>query len=160
MIYEAIDTWNSPYIEHYGVKGMKWGVRHDPEVDRLKSRIKEAKNEVRRINRTTPGSAFYYNRTPFDKLAKASNRVADRKAQLAKYKHGEKGEINSYAKSFNNGLTTNQNALMVHLSTQRGKKYAQKVYARAQHRVINGILGLSATYIGAMAIAAFLAYKY
>ena len=29
MIYEAMDIWNSPYIEHHGVKGMKWGVRHD-----------------------------------------------------------------------------------------------------------------------------------
>ena len=27
MIYEGIDRWNSPYIEHHGVKGMKWGVR-------------------------------------------------------------------------------------------------------------------------------------
>lgn len=29
MIYEAIDRWNSPdsYLEHFGVKGMKWGVR-------------------------------------------------------------------------------------------------------------------------------------
>ena len=27
MKYEAIDTWNSPSLEHYGVKGMKWGVR-------------------------------------------------------------------------------------------------------------------------------------
>lgn len=32
MIYNAIDTWNSSpdsYLEHHGVKGMKWGVRHD-----------------------------------------------------------------------------------------------------------------------------------
>lgn len=27
MIYNAIDTWNSPSLKHYGVKGMKWGVR-------------------------------------------------------------------------------------------------------------------------------------
>jgi len=32
MYYEAIDRWNSPnsYLEHHGVKGMKWGVRHSP----------------------------------------------------------------------------------------------------------------------------------
>lgn len=30
MVYEAIDRWNSPdtYLEHYGVKGMRWGIRH------------------------------------------------------------------------------------------------------------------------------------
>lgn len=27
MVYKATDYWNSPYIEHHGVKGMKWGVR-------------------------------------------------------------------------------------------------------------------------------------
>lgn len=29
MIYEAIDRWNTPSLLHYGVKGMKWGIRHD-----------------------------------------------------------------------------------------------------------------------------------
>ena len=24
MIYKAIDKWNGPNLEHYGVKGMKW----------------------------------------------------------------------------------------------------------------------------------------
>ena len=33
MHYEAIDRWNSMYLEHYGVKGMKWGVRHDARRD-------------------------------------------------------------------------------------------------------------------------------
>ena len=39
MIYEGVDRWNSPYLIHYGVKGMKWGVRHDRERsgDRQKS---------------------------------------------------------------------------------------------------------------------------
>ena len=27
MIYKGIDRWSSPYLEHHGVKGMKWGVR-------------------------------------------------------------------------------------------------------------------------------------
>lgn len=32
MIYEAIDKWSSPSLKHYGVKGMKWGVRKDRDV--------------------------------------------------------------------------------------------------------------------------------
>lgn len=38
MIYKAIDKWNSLELFHYGVKGMKWGVRHDK--DRKGRRIK------------------------------------------------------------------------------------------------------------------------
>lgn len=29
MNYYAYDRWNSPYLDHHGIKGMKWGVRHD-----------------------------------------------------------------------------------------------------------------------------------
>lgn len=43
MIYEAIDYWNSPpnsYLEHHGIKGMKWGVRHDkPRLSRKQKRL-------------------------------------------------------------------------------------------------------------------------
>ena len=28
-VYTAIDMWNSPPLQHHGVKGMKWGVRND-----------------------------------------------------------------------------------------------------------------------------------
>lgn len=40
MIYEATDYWNSSYISHHGVKGMKWGIRHDkPRLSRKQRRL-------------------------------------------------------------------------------------------------------------------------
>ena len=56
MIYEGIDIWNSPYLEHHGVKGMKWGVRHDnpnySEAQRKRDRQVYGRGGVRRINRS------------------------------------------------------------------------------------------------------------
>lgn len=44
MIYSAIDIWNSLYLEHHGVKGMKWGVR---KVRTSVSRRTQAKKQAR-----------------------------------------------------------------------------------------------------------------
>lgn len=43
MTYEAIDYWSAPgeYLEHHGVKGMKWGVRK--AARRVSSSIKRRK---------------------------------------------------------------------------------------------------------------------
>lgn len=43
MIYEAIDYWNSPSLEHHGVKGMKWGVRHDRQAGSKIAAAKQAR---------------------------------------------------------------------------------------------------------------------
>lgn len=48
MHYEAIDRWSSPdpYLEHYGVKGMKWGVRKDKySVGGIRARIATYQNK-------------------------------------------------------------------------------------------------------------------
>ena len=158
MIYEAIDRWNSPSLEHHGVKGMKWGVRHDPKVDKLRSSIRQAKRARNKLYRSDLAGSAAITRSPYDKFAKASNLVADRKAKLAKYKKGDKGELNSYAKSLN-GMKTDSNALMLHLQTTRGKKYAQKVYQRSQDRMLRGILAGSAVVAGGLAVAAILASR-
>lgn len=57
MIYEAIDRWNDPntYLEHHGVKGMKWGVRHDnpnySAEQRKRDKSVYGRSGVRRINK-------------------------------------------------------------------------------------------------------------
>ena len=48
MHYEAIDYWSSPdpYLEHHGVKGMKWGVRKDKySVGGIRARIANYQNK-------------------------------------------------------------------------------------------------------------------
>ena len=51
MIYEGIDRWNSTSLEHYGVKGMKWGVR---KVRSVGNRIRSigARSRQRRYERS------------------------------------------------------------------------------------------------------------
>lgn len=48
MYYKAIDRWNSPSLAHYGVKGMKWGVRHD--------RLRNAAARTGRVVRVAGGA--------------------------------------------------------------------------------------------------------
>lgn len=44
---------NNEYLAHYGVKGMKWGVRHDPErLNRIKKRASGTAKAVGKHSRT------------------------------------------------------------------------------------------------------------
>ena len=51
MIYKAIDRWNSPdsYLEHHGVKGMKWGVRksyHNFQANRHRKAVARIQKDI------------------------------------------------------------------------------------------------------------------
>ena len=62
MIYNAIDTWNSPpdsYLEHHGVKGMKWGVR------KIKDRINQ--RGVKKYKKKAEAQRNYIAKTSLDR---------------------------------------------------------------------------------------------
>jgi hypothetical protein len=49
---------DSGLLEHYGVKGMKWGVRRDQRVlDRLSNRVKEKREVQKALKQPSPDAS-------------------------------------------------------------------------------------------------------
>lgn len=46
MIYEAVDRWNSPFLSHHGIKGMKWGHRKQRSISGTFHRVLAANNRL------------------------------------------------------------------------------------------------------------------
>lgn len=86
MIYEAVDRWNSPYIEHHGVKGMKWGVRKAREtMGRIRAR-REARSLRGNFHRALAAN-YNLNAKTYTKLGNrvvASMNSAAAKSELKK----------------------------------------------------------------------------
>lgn len=56
MIYKAVDYWNSPSLEHHGVKGMRWGVRK--AVERTGRVVRRAGGAVKKSATTIAGGLY------------------------------------------------------------------------------------------------------
>ena len=62
MIYEAIDIWNSPSLEHHGVKGMKWGVRktyHNVMAKYYRKAAVRAENRANRFKQNGKNGIYW-----------------------------------------------------------------------------------------------------
>ena len=89
MIYKAIDYWNSPpdsYLEHHGVKGMKWGVRKQRSLKGTLHRLAAANyglNErtYRKLGNNTLASMNAAARTNSLKKAEAADAAKQKKIQ-------------------------------------------------------------------------------
>lgn len=70
-----MDEFSTDYLAHYGVLGMKWGVRHDPKKAYQKASKK------------------------FDKIEKKSNKAFEKAAKFGRYaKTNRSGELNRSGK--------------------------------------------------------------
>ena len=56
MIYKAVDYWNSPSLEHHGVKGMRWGVRK--AIERTGRVVRRAGGAVKKSATTIAGGLY------------------------------------------------------------------------------------------------------
>lgn len=94
--YYSVEDLGKAYLEHYGVKGMRWGIRHDPV--RLSSRAKKIGKAAMNQGRKILAKAFDLGKIG-GKKAKKTYKVAKAKKRL---KARQKLD-NNIAKAINSG---------------------------------------------------------
>lgn len=134
---ERLNNLKDEYLEHYGVLGMKWGVRKDPQkaYDKANKKLakldRKATKQGSRIERkqakalkkqAKADSAILFKRRKAEKAAKATHKA------MAAYRKQQAAEVKAYRwhqsmdKVFKNTKVKNLNPDYVAL----GNKYASK----------------------------------
>lgn len=158
-------------LYHYGVKGMKWGVRRarHPEISTAKRVYKDAKKDLRRavrnerrsgltavgVNRLQKYGEMQNKRRDAEikaldakvayKVSKAKNEKQAAKAEFKAYKKAMNGVRNSAADTMSDGKSTR---VYNHVMAKKGKEYADKVEKRIQNEAIATIAGSAAFMVG------------
>lgn len=164
-------------LYHYGVPGMKWGVRNDYQNEKnayrqTKKEFKTARKNYARASRTAIGikGLSKYRKAQSD-YGKAETKMIDAKAKYnaAKSRNSEKAEFNTYRKAMQkSGIrgsasdTANDNRstkLYNHLKNTKGKKYADKVEKKVQNVAIGRLAGGLAVSVGSAVVAGMLDAK-
>ena len=162
------------YLVHHGVKGMKWGVRHD-ERKALRGNLRAASKEYRS---TKFKRDWAFGQAERKKTAKANkdaslkymNSLVDYKVGKAKNKkQALKAERNAYTRSmYKFGLRGSVNdmnyggrstAAYNEIKKKKGKKYADMIESRTEKQLYATIAGATAVAIGSAYISASM-YSY
>ena len=158
-------------LYHHGVKGMKWGVRHDPQRESLRNKYKIAKKQEKFASKGwigVKGREKARSKSGGLDQATAGVKAARARAEYKKYgkKNSEKAEFRSYVKSMQktgivgSALDTSHggrsSAIYNDLTKRKGKAYADRVERSVQNRAYAALAGSVALYAG----ASYMQYKY
>ena len=166
-------------LYHYGVKGMKWGVRrsrNDEAVARSRQNYKDAKKEFKtasKEHRKASNRAFGMKglktaNAAEKKAQDADMRLLEAKAQYkaSKSKNSDKAYMKTYVKAMNKaGLpgsaydrASGGKSTRVYdsLTAKKGEAYADAVAKKVQNRVVATIAGSAAVMVGGTIVSLLL----
>lgn len=174
-------TFQEEFLCHYGVPGMKWGVRKQEYRENranAKASYKAAKQKLKAARKMKKGYVGIKGaakvRARNKAINKASMNVLNKKAaynasKKRSDKAAAKAEFNTYRKAMQISGIRNSAAdaryggqstkIYDNVRTQKGKAYADKVEKSVQNHAIAGIVGSTAVFAGSVALQALLNRK-
>ena len=164
-------------LYHYGVKGMKWGVRRYQNSDgslnaagRARQSYKDSKKELKTARKELRKSggfgmnAIRKYETAEKKYNDASMKTLDAKAQYkaAKSKNAEKAEFKTYVKEMGKGglpgsaydRSTGGRSKLIYdnLTAKKGEAYADKVAKKVQNKTAVALAATAVAVVGSTVV--------